>query len=121
MLLRKRLRAGILLYALLMAAIFSLFLQFYLDRVIASQRQSQAQLRASQAYLLAQWTSQLVTDESGQLTYEQGRVSYHKEAGKLQLEVLLSDGQAYTYGLRLADETAPETPVQDSQSPAAPE
>lgn len=42
MILQKRLRAGVLIYALLMAAIFILLLQFYLDRVVANQRQNKA-------------------------------------------------------------------------------
>ena len=53
-LLMRQVRAGILLYAMLMAAIFALLLQFYLGRVVASERQHQAQLKHAQAYLMAE-------------------------------------------------------------------
>ncbi len=42
MLFMKKIKAGVLLYALFMSAIFSLFLQFYLNRVVATERQNQA-------------------------------------------------------------------------------
>ena len=35
---KKRVKAGVLLYALLMAAVFSLLLQFYLHRQVAERR-----------------------------------------------------------------------------------
>lgn len=41
-LLKQQVKAGILIYALLMAAIFALLLQFYLGRVVAMERQHQA-------------------------------------------------------------------------------
>ena len=44
MLLKKQVRGGVLLYALFMAGIFTLLLQVYLERVVASSRQNQAQM-----------------------------------------------------------------------------
>ena len=43
MLLKKQVRGGVLLYALFMAGIFTLLLHVYLERVVASSRQNQAQ------------------------------------------------------------------------------
>ena len=46
---KKRVKAGVLLYALLMAAVFSLLLQFYLHRQVAERRilkSSEERLRA---------------------------------------------------------------------------
>ncbi len=54
MLLKKRVRAGILLYALLMLAIFSLLLQFYLNRQLAESQLVQASKQEATAYIIAQ-------------------------------------------------------------------
>ena len=49
MLLKKQVRGGVLLYALFMAGIFTLLLHVYLERVVASSRQNQAQMISSQS------------------------------------------------------------------------
>ena len=48
-----KVKAGILLYALFMAAVFSLLLQFYLNRQVANQRLFQANREQTEAYALA--------------------------------------------------------------------
>lgn len=73
-LLRRQVKAGILLYALLMAAIFALLLQFYLGRVVASERQHQAQIKSAQAYLMAEMSKDLADEESGQYQFDKGTV-----------------------------------------------
>ena len=95
--LMKKVKAGVLLYALLMAAIFSLLLQFYLSRVIATQRQNQFQLAASQAYLMAELTQDLAKGNSGQFTFNYGSSTYQKENQRLLIEVHLKSGQFYHY------------------------
>lgn len=97
MILQKRLRAGVLIYALLMAAIFILLLQFYLDRVVANQRQNKALEQNSQAYLIAQLVKEQANQPSGQMTFEQGQASYHKDGKLLSVKVSLSDGASYSY------------------------
>ena len=52
MLLKKQVRGGVLLYALFMAGIFTLLLHVYLERVVASSRQNQAQMTSSQSRLM---------------------------------------------------------------------
>lgn len=63
MLLKKRVKAGILLYALLMLAIFSLLLQFYLTYQRAEAHLLVANRQTTQAYLMAHMTKQQVEKE----------------------------------------------------------
>lgn len=51
---KKQIEAGILLYALFMSAVFSLLLQFYLNRQVAERRLLLASQRRIQAYAQAQ-------------------------------------------------------------------
>ncbi|MGT2924961.1 competence type IV pilus minor pilin ComGG [Streptococcus caviae] len=108
--LTKKVKAGVLLYALLMAAIFSLLLQFYLNRVLATQRQNQLQLSASQAYLMAELTQDLAKDNSGQFTFNYGSSSYQKENQQIVIEVRLKSGRSYRYHFKEeSDKTKEET------------
>ncbi|WP_105156642.1 competence type IV pilus minor pilin ComGG [Streptococcus suis] len=54
MLLKKKVKAGILLYALLMLAVFSLLLQFYLHRQEAESQIAQVAKQEATAYIMAQ-------------------------------------------------------------------
>ncbi|MFH7333683.1 competence type IV pilus minor pilin ComGG [Streptococcus agalactiae] len=45
MILKKKLKAGILLQAIVLAAVFTLVLQFYLARILATERQYHSHLR----------------------------------------------------------------------------
>ena len=91
MLLKKNLRGGILLYALFMAAIFTLLLQVYLERVVASQRQNQAQIQSSQARLMATLTADLADKEQGDMTFDQGRAHYEVKDQQLIVTVQTKD------------------------------
>lgn len=97
MLLRKRVKAGILLYALLMSAVFALLLNFYLLRVQANERQSIAQLSASQAFLMAEVTKDLATEDAGTVSFNQGSVSYSHKKDQLSVKVRLDNGQSFSY------------------------
>lgn len=79
--LKKRVRAGILLYALLMLAVFSLFLQFYLHRQVAESRLVGASKQQATAYIMAQMT---LDDLRGQLSKKEPA---EKETSILQSEV----------------------------------
>lgn len=103
MLLRTRLKGGILLYALLMAAVFSLFLQFYLNRMVASQRQSHALLSSSKAGFMAEQSRHLVHGNEGQITYNHGTVHYERQSKYLLIEVSLEGGKTYTYQYAVDD------------------
>lgn len=62
MLLKKKVKAGILLYALLMLAVFSLLLQFYLHRQEAESQIAQLAKQEATAYIMAQ----MVLDQVGE-------------------------------------------------------
>lgn len=97
MLLKKKVKGGVLLYALLMSAIFVLLLQFYLGRVLAVQRQNQAQTLSARAYLMAQLTADQADDKSGAVSYKQGRSTWIQKNDTLTVTVTLADGQSYQY------------------------
>ncbi|HFI0256120.1 TPA: competence type IV pilus minor pilin ComGG [Streptococcus suis] len=82
MLLRKKVKGGVLLYALLMLAIFSLLLQFYLNRQAAHQTNLLAQREASQAYIMAQLVKEGVLEEqpATRQTEEEGTSTNTDEA-----------------------------------------
>ena len=109
-LLKRKVKAGILLYALLMAAIFALLLQFYLRRVVASERQHQAQIKSAQAYLMAEISKDLIKDESGQYQFDKGVVNYHYKDEVLVETVTLSGKEEfhYTFYLPKKENQAPE-------------
>lgn len=96
MLLKKQVRGGVLLYALFMAAIFSLLLQVYLERMVASQRQNLAQVQASQSRLMAQMTADLADKEAERVSFSQGQASYQVEGEQLVVTVQ-NKGQTRTY------------------------
>ncbi|HFI0715825.1 TPA: competence type IV pilus minor pilin ComGG [Streptococcus suis] len=63
MLLKKKVRAGILLYALLMLAVFSILLQFYLHRQEAESRLVQVARKETTAYIMAQMVLDQVEED----------------------------------------------------------
>ncbi|MGT2667259.1 competence type IV pilus minor pilin ComGG [Streptococcus rifensis] len=62
---KKTVKAGILLYALLMLALFSLLLQFYLNRQVALAQTNQANSHSLTAYAMAQYTKNKLAGELG--------------------------------------------------------
>ncbi|WP_105147377.1 competence type IV pilus minor pilin ComGG [Streptococcus suis] len=63
MLLKKKVKASILLYALLMLAVFSLLLQFYLHRQEAESRLVQVARQETTAYIMAQMVLEQVEED----------------------------------------------------------
>lgn len=63
MLLKKKVRAGILLYALLMLAVFCLLLQFYIHRQEAESRLVQVARQETTAYIMAQMVLDQVEED----------------------------------------------------------
>ena len=96
MLLKKQVRGGVLLYALFMAGIFTLLLQVYLERVVASSRQNKAQIVASQSRLMAEMTMDLVDKKAGAFSFSQGTTTYEIK-GKQVIVRVASKGQIKTY------------------------
>lgn len=71
MLLKKKVKAGILLYALLMLAVFSLLLQFYLHRQEAESQLNHVTKQEATAYIMAQ----MVLDQVGEELQEREAIA----------------------------------------------
>ncbi|MDY3041597.1 competence type IV pilus minor pilin ComGG [Streptococcus pluranimalium] len=93
---KKRLKAGVLLYALLMAAVLSLLLNVYTQRLKAAYRIQEAQLVSSQAYLLAELAKPLAKEVSGEILFDKGRVVYQFHGDNLEM-IVTTNQQEFTY------------------------
>ncbi|WP_417774857.1 competence type IV pilus minor pilin ComGG [Streptococcus sp.] len=101
----KKVKAGVLLYALLMVAIFSLLLQFYLHRQVAERRILKTSQDRLRAYALVQMAlekrkSDGKTSEihlkSGVVQLQQNTDFLHAQANK--------DGESYEFVLPVREE-----------------
>ncbi|QLB53055.1 competence protein ComGG [Streptococcus sanguinis] len=94
---KKKVEAGILLYALLMAAVFSLLLQFYLNRQVSSQRLQLFNRERTEAYAMAVLTKAGAKEDRGEMMFEQGKASYRKQGKNLEISSQLSSGHSYSF------------------------
>lgn len=94
---KKKVEAGILLYALLMAAVFSLLLQFYLNRQVSSQRLQLFNRERTEAYAMAVLTKSTTKDDNGEMEFEQGKTVYSKKGKELEISSRLSSGHSYSF------------------------
>ena len=79
MLKKKKVRAGVLLYALVMAGIFSLLLQFYLNRQVAHHQDYVLNKEKLVAYAMAKRTYEKANSESGQQSFDAGKATYRND------------------------------------------
>lgn len=95
MIFRKNVRAGTLLYALLMMGIFALLLQFYIQSQLAAGYAWQAKKLEGQAYFMAQIVRNdyLKTREDGQ---ENSPSAKNKEGEKQDDQIKETDSNAQT-------------------------
>jgi len=108
-----KVKAGILLYALFMAAVFSLLLQFYLNRQVTNQRLFQANRERAEAYALAVLTKEAVTEESGQLAFDKGSTHYRRQGNMLEVSSQLANQKSYSFYFKSKKE--PEKKAQDGK------
>ena len=80
---KKKVKAGVLLYAVTMAAIFSLLLQFYLNRQVAHYQDYALNKEKLVAFAMAKRTKDKVDKESGEQTFNLGQVSYQNKKTSL--------------------------------------
>ena len=80
---KKKVKAGVLLYAVTMAAIFSLLLQFYLNRQVAHYQEYALNKEKLVAFAMAKRTKDKVEQESGEQVYNLGQVSYQNKKTSL--------------------------------------
>ncbi|MFH6711102.1 competence type IV pilus minor pilin ComGG [Streptococcus suis] len=125
MLLKKKVKAGILLYALLMLAVFSLLLQFYLHRQEAESRLVQVARQETTAYIMAQMvldkveqdlqvekivagaavsekeanltTGSKQKEDGGRVSFREGQARYQLKGDQLLVAVELTSDGLYTY------------------------
>ena len=90
---KQKVKAGIMLYALFMAAVFSLLLQFYLHRQTANHRNFTLNRERIQAYAMAL----LANENSKQREFDKGYVRDQKSEKELILTVTMNTGRRYQF------------------------
>ena len=90
---KKQVKAGVLLYAVTMAAIFSLLLQFYLNRQVTHHRDYALNKEKLIAFAMAKRTKDKVEQESGEQAFNLGQVSYQNKKTNLVTRVRTSKSQ----------------------------
>ena len=80
---KKKVKAGVLLYAVTIAAIFSLLLQFYLNRQVAHHQDYALNKEKLVAFAMAKQTKDKVDKESGEQIFNLGQVSYQNKKTSL--------------------------------------
>ena len=84
---KKKVKAGVLLYAVTMAAIFSLLLQFYLNRQVAHYQDYALNKEKLVAFAMAKRTKDKVDKETGEQVFNLGQVSYQNKKTSLVIRV----------------------------------
>ena len=79
----KKVKAGVLLYAVTVAAFFSLLLQFYLNRQVAHYQDYALNKEKLVAFAMAKRTKDKVDKESGEQAFNMGQVSYQNKKTSL--------------------------------------
>ncbi|MDU1465666.1 MAG: competence type IV pilus minor pilin ComGG [Streptococcus mitis] len=80
---KKKVKAGVLIYAVTMAAIFSLLLQFYLNRQVTHYQDYALNKEKLVAFSMAKRTKDKVEQESGEQAFNLGQVSYQNKKTSL--------------------------------------
>ena len=99
---KKQIEAGILLYALFMSAVFSLLLQFYLNRQVAERRILLASQKRIQAYAQAQLAVDTWDRKEKAMTFSTGRVDLEEKSGFANVSSHLQDGTTYHFTFALS-------------------
>ena len=101
----KKVKAGVLLYALLMAAIFSLLLQFYLHRQVAEKRILKTSQDRLRAYALVQLAIEKgkSDEKTSEIHLKSGTVQLKQDTGFLSAQAEM-DGESYEFVLPVNEE-----------------
>jgi hypothetical protein len=93
-------KAGIMLYALVMAVIFGMILSFYLSAVIDNQKNLITQKAFLSAQLMARMTqARVVKQKSGQIRFNTGISEYQQMGNVLKVTVRLENARTYHFEL----------------------
>ena len=79
MLKKKKVRAGVLLYAITIAGIFSLLLQFYLNRQVAHHQDYALNKEKLLAFAMAKRTYEEASSENGERSFNVGKSTYRND------------------------------------------
>ena len=101
----KKVKAGVLLYALLMAAVFSLLLQFYLHRQVAEKRILKTSQDRLRAYALVQLAieKRKSDEKTSEIHLRSGTVQLKQDTGFLSAQAEM-DGESYEFVLPVNEE-----------------
>ena len=101
----KKVKAGVLLYALLMAAIFSLLLQFYLHRQVAERRILKTSQDRLRAYALVQLAleKRKSDEKTSEIHLKSGVVQLQQDTGFLHAQAKMK-GESYEFVLPVREE-----------------
>ena len=101
----KKVKAGVLLYALLMAAIFSLLLQFYLHRQVAERRILKTSQDRLRAYALVQLAleKRKSDEKTSEIHLKSGTVQLQQDTGFLHAQAKMN-GESYEFVLPVREE-----------------
>ena len=89
---KQKVKAGVLLYAVTMAAIFSLLLQFYLNRQVAHHKDFALNKEKLIAFAMAKRSKDKVEQESGERVFNLGKVRYQNTKTGFEISVHMNKG-----------------------------
>ena len=89
---KQKVKAGVLLYAVTMAAIFSLLLQFYLNRQVSHHKDFALNKEKLAAFAMAKRSKDKVEQESGERVFNLGKVRYHNTKTGFATSVRMNKG-----------------------------
>lgn len=89
---KQKVKAGVLLYAVTMAAIFSLLLQFYLNRQVAHHKDFALNKEKLIAFAMAKRSKDKAEQESGERVFNLGKVRYQNTKTGFEISVHMNKG-----------------------------
>ena len=89
---KQKVKAGVLLYAVTMAAIFSLLLQFYLNRQVAHHKDFALNKEKLAAFAMAKRSKDKAEQESGERVFNLGKVKYQNTKTGFATSVRMDKG-----------------------------
>ena len=89
---KQKVKAGVLLYAVTMAAIFSLLLQFYLNRQVAHHKDFALNKEKLIAFAIAKRSKDKAEQESGERVFNLGKVRYQNTKTGFATSVRMNKG-----------------------------
>ena len=89
---KQKVKAGVLLYAVTMAAIFSLLLQFYLNRQVAHHKDYTLNKEKLIAFAIAKRSKDKAEQESGERVFNLGKVTYQNTKTGFATSVRMNKG-----------------------------